>query len=259
MKSFFRAVFWLLIFIGFTFNLSCTTKVHENMREASGISATEVDQLDLAKNAFYTQKYDIAIKLLDPIVGGFNGEPEYFLALCYLNDKNPETTPEQAVKYLRDSVGAGYSLAMWELGHAYELGIGVPEDYIQAIDWYRKHKHATRIDINNIIYFKTTRGDLVEESYAQIFKSLVDKAEKDDAEAQEKVARIYDDGIQVKRNEDKAYYWYSKSARLGNQYSQLMLGYFYCRAIGTEKNEKISNYWFERSSRNIICHKRRGK
>ena len=59
----------------------------------------------------------------------------------------------------------------------------------------------------------------------------------------------YAKGEGVKKDEKKAFYWYMKSARLGNLNAQSSVGMSYYKGEGVKKDEKKAFYWFEKSAR----------
>jgi len=236
--------------------VSCSKNTHK--KSDAGLNQTKSDQvsilrLDQAKNEFYEQKYALAIPKFRQLLGHYNGEPEYFLALCYLNDKDTDTAELEAFKLLNIASDAGHPLASWEVGRSYENGIGVERNYLIALDWYRKHRELTTLGNSAPSYYIQVGENLVEKSYQRVFDTLLEKANNGDQESQIKIAAIFDEGKLVEKSEEKAFFWYEKAAKYNNSHAQLMLGYFYCRALGTNRNIKKANKYFKLSKKDIVC------
>ena len=44
----------------------------------------------------------------------------------------------EAVEWYRKAAEQGYAKAQYKLGFAYDIGLDVPQDYLEAVKWYRK-------------------------------------------------------------------------------------------------------------------------
>ena len=65
-------------------------------------------------------------------------------------------------------------------------------------------------------------------------------------EAQFEVARCYQNGTGVEKNEENAVVWYKKAAEQGNAEAQCVLGgCFYYQTLGVEKDDKEARKWYE--------------
>ncbi len=98
---------------------------------------------------------------------------------------------------LKASAEAGDAEAQFNLGVLYEKGIGVPQDWEEAAEWYRK------------------------------------AAEQDHADAQNKLSECYYNGTGVPQDEKQAIYWYHRAAKLGDAEEKLRE----CRGESTPKRK----------------------
>ena len=60
------------------------------------------------------------------------------LALMYANGEGVPQDYGQAVAWYRKAAEQGHAAAQFNLGFAYSNGQGVPQDYAQAVAWTRK-------------------------------------------------------------------------------------------------------------------------
>ena len=90
------------------------------------------------------------------------------------------------------------------LGLAYSLGCGVPQDYEQALGWFRL------------------------------------AAEQGDAAAQNELGAMYALGLGTPQNFDLAVKWYELSADQGNASAQGELGVMYANGSGVQKNKIVA-------------------
>ena len=76
-------------------------------------------------------------------------------------------------------------------------------------------------------------------------KFLESKAEKGNADAAFLLATAYRNGKAGTINNEKAYYWYRKSAKMGDSDAMLMLGWLYYKE---SSNTKKARYWFRQAA-----------
>ena len=69
-----------------------------------------------------------------------------------------------------------------------------------------------------------------------------------DAEAQYKLANIFQKGIHVQKNATHAFYWYERAAKQGNVLAQYNLYFSYLMGEGTSINQQEAKKWFARAS-----------
>ncbi len=176
------------------------------------------------------------------------------LGRMYLNgDKNAniqENLPE-AVEYIGKAASENMIEAQYLLATLYENGIGVKVDYRRAMELYRlaaSHDHIGAESKLGQLYL--TKGDSTqtEEGIQWLNKAIV---EGDDAEAKTFLAYAYSQGIGVKKNYDKAYYWYREAADVDVAIAQFNLGVMIAngRADGGPDIIKAT-YWIEQAAYN---------
>jgi hypothetical protein len=115
--------------------------------------------------------------------------------------QNIEDTNEQAA--------TGEAETQFHLGTLYETGNGVPQDYTQAIIWYRK------------------------------------AAEQNLAIAQYRLGVLYANGVGVPPDESQAAAWFRRAADQGYVYAQVMLGSDYLAGEGVQRDYAEAYFWFD--------------
>ncbi|MEG0342305.1 MAG: tetratricopeptide repeat protein [Acinetobacter sp.] len=114
----------------------------------------------------------------------------------------------------------GDSKAQFDLGVFYFRGIGVEQDYLQALEWFNKaadqgHGRAKE-------YVMTTYFALGSEYFSE------DAGERQD--------------------DTEAFKWFSKAANMGHAKSQYFIGLMYYFGEGVEKNESQGVSWLKKSA-----------
>lgn len=77
---------------------------------------------------------------------------------------------------------------------------------------------------------------------------LQHKAYTGDAEAQYRLADIFQKGIGVAKHTRHAFYWYQRAAEQGNLAAQYNVWFAYMTGDGVEINNKEANKWYRRAS-----------
>ena len=84
--------------------------------------------------------------------------------------------------------------------------------------------------------------------YAQSITELKSKAEGGDVQAQLALAKAYDLGEGVPRDEEKAVQWWEKAADQGNVSAQVSLGSVYSLGVGVPKNYAAAVRWWKKAA-----------
>lgn len=85
-------------------------------------------------------------------------------------------------------------------------------------------------------------------NFSQAMRLLLQFAEKGDADAQHKVAIMYQNGLGVVTSEDLAVKWMTASAEAGYPIAQHGLGFMYMEGECVEKDIKQAIFWFEKAA-----------
>ena len=91
-------------------------------------------------------------------------------------------------------------------------------------------------------YFKT-------EQYGKCFQGHLPLAEKGYPLAECQIGYFYYDGLGVKKDLDKAFYWTRRAAEHGDRDGQFNLGFFYEEGIGTVPDMKAAKYWYANAAK----------
>ena len=111
----------------------------------------------------------------------------------------------------------GDALAQYNLGVLYRKGRGVPQDDVQARQWYEKAaaQGQAKAQFNlGTLYFN---GAGVPKDYRQALRWFRLAADQGEALAQTKIAIMYDDGQGVRQDIVQAHKWYNLAATNGDK------------------------------------------
>jgi hypothetical protein len=168
-------------------------------------------------------KADAAAKLAEEVrvdrLGAEQGNAEAqtsFGRLYYYGRGVPQDYAE-ALTWYRKAAEQDNAYAETDLGDVFYSGKAVPQDSTQAVFWYRKaadHGYArAENDLGAVYYY----GRGAPQNYAEAFRWYRKAADQHDAEAEFAVGYMYRHGQGVPRSFFEGRRWYIKAAAQGNQ------------------------------------------
>jgi TPR repeat protein len=122
-----------------------------------------------------------------------------------------------ALREWRPLAEQGEALAQYNLGVLYRKGRGVPQDDVQARQWYEKAaaQGQAKAQYNlGTLYFN---GEGVPKDYQQSLRWFRLAADQGEALAQTKIAIMYDEGQGVPQDVVQAHKWYNLAATNGDK------------------------------------------
>ena len=134
-------------------------------------------------------------------------------AVSGCSKKAPTFSPELVSK-----AEAGDARAQNDLGRCYCKGIGVAQDYNEAVKWWTKA--SEQLGLRVVEYY----GKAGAQDYKEAVNWLTRAAEQGDADAQRSLGCCYCEGIGLTRDCKEAVKWWTKSAEQGNAEAQYDLG-----------------------------------
>ncbi len=125
--------------------------------------------------------------------------------------------------HYQEAAQRGDTTAQNNIGVMYANGIGVDQDYDEAINWFSQAvQQGSTTAQNNLCQVYTHRGWIyangrgVDQDYAQAFNWFSKAAEQGHAEAQYNLGVMYANGDQVVQDDVEAVKWFRKAAERGN-------------------------------------------
>jgi hypothetical protein len=142
-----------------------------------------------------------------------NGDPlaQNHLGHIYLLGIGVEEDYPQALHYYQLSAAQGNAIANNNLGYIYLNGKGVEQDEQQAIHYYTlsaEQGYAPSRRILGLLYYKT-------EAYQNAFPYLKEAADQGDADVQYMLGRMYKKGLGIQADDKMALHYFTLSANQG--------------------------------------------
>lgn len=170
----------------------------------------------------------------------------YDLGEMYEEGIGVEQNDVQAVYWFRMAAEQGNATGQWLLGTMYQDGRGVEQNDEQAVHWFRKAaEQGDEVAQLLLDYmYREGRGVKQDEQDEQDLYLLRKTAEQGDEVAQCLLGYRYYTGRGVEQNYEQAVYWYRKSAEQGNSSGQWLLGDAYSYGRGVERNDEQAIDWY---------------
>lgn len=145
---------------------------------------------------------------------------------------------------LLEAAKKGDAVAQWRLGTMYDDGQGVPQDYVEAVKWYRKSAEQGAVYGQYNLGVMYEKGKGVPQDYAEAMKWYRKSAEQGNAVAQWRLGYMYASGQGVPQDYAEAVKWYRKSAEQGDAAGQWFLGVMYAKGQGVPQDYVEAHKWY---------------
>jgi TPR repeat protein len=152
------------------------------------------------------------------------------------------------LRLIRPLADLGNVGAPYQLGLMYALGQGVPQDYAEAVKWWRKAAELGHAKAQYSLGVAYGKGLGVPLDLAEAMRWSRRAADQGDADAQVIVGTLYEKGQGVPQDYAEAMKWYRYAASLGNAAALLAIGGLYAEGHGVAANDAEALKWFQRAA-----------
>ena len=127
----------------------------------------------------------------------------------YENGKGVPQDYKEAVKWYRLAAEQGYATAQYNLGVMYDEGYGVPQDDKEAVKWYRLAAEQENVDAQFNLGFMYLEGEGVPQDYvlAHMWWNLAGSNGKERASKNRKQVETEMSPSQVEKAQEMARNW----------------------------------------------------
>ena len=149
---------------------------------------------------------------------------------------------------IRKAAEQGDVNAQCNLGKMYRCGEGVPQDYAEAVHWYRKAAKQGLADAQFWlgVMYRLGMGVLLDNKEA--FKWFCKAAEQGQAAAYNRLGHIYKHGDGVPKDIAEAVKCYKKAVELGDEDAPDNLGRMYWSGDGVPKDDTEAVKWYRKAA-----------
>jgi len=146
----------------------------------------------------------------------------------------------------------GDAKAQWVLGLMYEQGEGVPQDFKEAVRWYRLAADQGNASAQHSLGWLYSHGQGVPQDYKEAVRLYRLAADQGNAGAQYSLGVMYGQGQGVPQDYKEAVRWYRLAAEQGDALGQHSLGVMYGQGQGVPQDYIQAHMWFNLAGANGI-------
>lgn len=173
---------------------------------------------------------------------------QFDMGLCYYIGVGVSQNYSEAVKWFRKAAEQGLADAQFNLGICYLSGKGVTQNYSEAVKWFRKAAEQgdeiAQYNLGEMYY----NGNGVTQNYSEAVKWYRKAAEQGYASAQIDLGTCYSSGKGVTQNYSEAVKWFRKAAEQGLAAAQYNLGICYYYGLGVTQNLSEAVKWYQKAA-----------
>lgn len=147
------------------------------------------------------------------------------LACMYENGWGVEQNAQKAFELYKYAADHGSARGMAKTGMMLHDGDGTQKDVKLAIEYFEKAKAAGRADADDLLAFVYKNINSPDVDPKKAFEFNLQRAGKDDVEAQYHVYEAYWNGVGVEEDNEKANRWFKNAADGGHTISQALMGF----------------------------------
>ena len=138
--------------------------------------------------------------------------------------------------------------AMVLLGDCHEDGVGVTQDYAEAMKWYRKAADLGDADAMINIGMLYSKGHGVTRDLEETIRWYRKAAELGNADGMSNIGWFYECGYGVTQDFEEAMKWYRKAAEAGQADAMRNIGLMYSYGKGVAMDHAEAIRWFHRAA-----------
>ncbi len=162
--------------------------------------------------------------------------------------ENPEDHVAHTIEQLKKAANQGNKEAQFQLGFDYYEGVGVKQDYKEAVYWFSKAAEQGNVDAQHNLGVMYYNGEGVAQDYKAAVQWYSKAAQQGHADAQFNLGNMYREGQGVAQDYKAAEQWYSKAAQQGYAKAQTNLGLMYKKGQGVAQDYKAAVQWFSKAA-----------
>ena len=189
------------------------------------------------------------IELLERAARRGLAEAQYELGVAYDRGLGVTQNHATAAGWYQRAAEQGLTDAQYNLATLYDEGLGTPRDIVRAREWYMRAADAGQPRaMNNLGYiYEKGLGGVRDYGMAVVWYRRA--AHKGLAIAQSNLAALHYLGRGVTRDFKQAYRWYKAAAEQGDAVGRNGLGLLYANGLGVERDFVRAMAWFSLAAR----------
>ena len=177
-----------------------------------------------------------------------DADAQAFLGATYDEGLGVPQDYTEAVKWYGRAAEQGHAEAQFSLGAMYHGGVGVPQDYSGAMKWYRRAAEQGHDGAQYNLGLMHYDGIGVPQSYTDARPWFLRAAERGHARSQFILGLMYHLGQGLPQDYTAAVKWYSRAAEQHDADAEFNIGLMYYHGEGYSRSYADATQWFLRAA-----------
>ena len=156
--------------------------------------------------------------------------------------------PVERLNALRARAALGNRKAQFRLASSYYFGKGVPQDYAEALRWYKMAADQGEPDAEDGLGYMYFAGRGSKQDYAEALRWYKRAAEHGNAKGQFDLGTVYNEGIGLPPDYIEASRWFLKAADQNYANGEDALGYMYYAGRGLPQDYVQAFSWYRKAA-----------
>lgn len=166
-------------------------------------------------------------------------------AAALLKTDSAKAVPTKAVSACRRLAEGKNADAQYTLGNVYLTGRGVPQNYKEALKWFRKAAEQGNADAQSNLGYMYAEGWGAAQNYKEAAKWFRKAADRGNLRAQSNLGALYAVGQGVPEDDREALKWWRKAAEQGDARAQHNVGVLYAAGRGAARDLVLAYMWLQ--------------
>ena len=194
------------------------------------------------------KQWEISAELIRAGATTSNKMAQHHLGWMHQKGLGVQQNYAEALTWYRKAADRGYGAAQNQLGWMHQKGLGVQQNYAEALSWYRKAAGQDDAAGQNNLGCMHLEGLGGKQNYAKALTWYRKAANQGYVLAESNLGWIHQNGLGVKQNYAEALIWYRKAANQGYAFAQNQLGWMHQNGLGVEQNYAEALTWYRKAA-----------
>jgi TPR repeat protein len=231
------------------------SKFDEFSRGMIGLTPRTVSQVvesgssyALGLEAYRAKNYTFALMKFLAAAEEGNADARNYLGGMYQNGLGVPQDYRQALAWYHKAAELSDALGQSHLGYMYANGLGTTLDFTQAVEWYRKAAEQGDAFSQRSLGYMYQMGQGAPQDDSRAMEWYLKASAQGDVAAQADIGLLYQEAKGVPQDYEKAEHWYRLAADRGYGYAQLQLGTLYAYGRGVPLDYNVAIEWYRKAA-----------
>lgn len=208
----------------------------------------EEAELKKAQEAYDNKDYETALSIWNRLAERNNAVAIRKIGVCYCYGLGVPQDYAEAIRWNWKAVDLGNAVAMRNLGLYYENGQGVTQNYTEAVKWYQKAADLGDAPAMTSLGSAFMCGDGATKNPQEALKWWHKAADLGETGAYFNLGKCYYQGDGAAQDYAEAVKWYRKAADLGDARAMNSLGCCYIEGHGVTQDYAEAVKWYNKAA-----------